>query len=272
LTINWDFTNLRVRVFPYEAVDYYRLAERVKVLAREKKLGKIIFYSKKEGRPDLARAGFVMEGRITGFFNGKDAFCYSYFIDSARSRSRYVEEEDKIIREVTGKKVLGKNAAELPPGYILREVREDDVDGLASLYKSVFVSYPSPLFSPAYILKTMKDSTYFLAVFKNDIPVGAGSAEMDLINQNAEITDLATHKGSRGLGLATVIIKALEKEMCGRRLNCLYSLCRAGVPGVNRVLYKLGYSCEGRLINNCHIGGRFEDMNIWVKPSVSVDN
>lgn len=267
-----DFTNQRMKVLSYETGDYFQLAERIKVLAKEKKLGKIIFYSKKEGCLDLEWAGFVLEGKITGFFNGKDAYCYSYYIDPVRSRSLHLEEEDRILRDVTGKRALGKNESKLPSGYILREVWEDDVDGLVNLYRNVFVSYPNPLFNPGYILDAMKDKVYFLAVFKNNVPVSVGSAEMDLINRNAEITDLATHSDTRGLGLVTAIIKVLEKEMCERRLNCLYSLCRAGVPGVNRALYKLGYCYEGRLINNCHIGGRFEDMNIWVKPSGSAAN
>ncbi|MFZ5643519.1 MAG: putative beta-lysine N-acetyltransferase [Bacillota bacterium] len=260
-----DFTNRRLKVLSYEAGDHFRLAERIKGLAQEKKLGKVLFNSRKEGCLDLERAGFVLEGTIPGFFNGKDAYCYSYFIDPARSRSRYLEEEDRILMEVTGSKAPEKSEAKLPAGYNLREVREDDVEGLVSLYKSVFASYPSPLFDPGYILDVMKDQVYFLAVFKNSVLVSAGSAEMDIINQNAEITDLATDPGARGLGLVTAVMKALEAEMCERRLNCLYSLSRAGVPGVNRALYKLGYSFKGRLINNCHIGGRFENMNVWVK-------
>ncbi|RYD06242.1 hypothetical protein N752_04955 [Desulforamulus aquiferis] len=153
----------------------------------------------------------------------------------------------------------------MPEGYYLREVRENDVNRLVKLYRKVFASYPSPLLNPDYILETMKSQAYFLAVFHNDVPVSAGSAEMDFINQNAEITDLATHPEARGLGLITVIMRGLEREILKRNYKCLYSLCRAGIPGVNRALYKLGYTFRGRLINNCHIGGRFEDMNIWVK-------
>ncbi|GBF34697.1 beta-lysine acetyltransferase [Desulfocucumis palustris] len=267
IEIGLDFANQRLKVLSYQAGDYFLLAERIKELAREKKLGKVLFNSRKEGCPELERAGFVPEGTIPGFFNGKDACCYSYFIDSARFRSRHLEEEDGILKEVTGNKAPVKSGVKLPSGYNLREIREDDVEGLVSLYRNIFASYPSPLFNPGYILDVMRQRVYFLAVFKNNVPVSAGSAEMDLINRNAEITDLATHPGARGMGLVTAIMKALETEMRERKLNCLYSLSRAGVPGVNRALYKLGYSYKGRLINNCHIGGRFEDMNIWVKSS-----
>lgn len=265
IEIGLDLTNNRLKVLSVGAADYSKLAEWIKGVAGEKNLGKILFNSRKDGCLDLESAGFVLEGTIPGFFNGEQAYCYSFFINPARSRSPYLEEEDKILRDVCAKKAPERREAILPPGYILREVREDDVENLVSLYKNVFASYPSPLFDPGYVKEVMKKHVYYLAVFDKGVPVSAGSAEMDLINRNAEITDLATHPHARGLGLITVLMKALETQMRERRFNCLYSLCRAGVPGVNRALYKLGYTFQGRLINNCHIGGRFEDMNIWVK-------
>lgn len=266
IEIGLDFTNKRLKVLSVGAADYSKLAEWIIDTAGEKTLGKILFNSRKDGCLALESAGFVLEGTIPGFFNGEQAYCYSFFINPARSRSPYLKEEDKILRDVcAAKKTPEKSEAKLSPGYILREVREDDVESLVSLYKNVFASYPSPLFNPGYVKEVMKRHVYYLAVFDKNDPVSAGSAEMDLINHNAEITDLATMPHARGLGLITVLIKALEIKMRERRFNCLYSLCRAGVPGVNRALYKLGYSFHGRLINNCHIGGRFEDMNIWVK-------
>ena len=45
----------------------------------------------------------------------------------------------------------------------------------------------------------------------------------------------------------------------------LYSLSRAINPSINKVLANLDYKYCGRLVNNCHICGDFEDMNIWVK-------
>ncbi len=265
IEIGLDFTNNRLKVFSYEAAKYSQLAEWIKGIAKEKNLGKILFNSKEDGCLDLESAGFVLEGTIPGFFNGEQAYCYSFFIDPARSLSAYQEEEDQILKDVRGNKAPAKSEAKLPTGYKLREIREGDVESLVSLYKNVFASYPSPLFNPGYIKEVMKRHVYFLAIFDEDVPVSAGSAEMDLINNNAEITDLATQPRARGLGLATMLMEALEKKMRERQINCLYSLCRAGVPGVNRALYKLDYSFQGRLINNCHIGGRFEDMNIWVK-------
>jgi len=33
----------------------------------------------------------------------------------------------------------------------------------------------------------------------------------------------------------------------------------------NKAFYRSGYNYGGRLLNNCHIAGSFENMNIWSK-------
>ena len=261
-----DATNQRLKVLSFEGINF-DLAERIKELALQKNLGKVLFNAKKDSCADLKRAGYLLEGMIPGYFKGEDAFCYSFFTDHSRAESIYLDEESNILQDVsTVNKESRQREVTLPSGFQLREVAEDDVADLVNLYKGVFASYPSPLFDPDYILKVMQKQVYFLAVFNEEgLPISAGSADMDLKNLNAEITDLATDKSARGLGLATTIISALEKEMWQRQLKCLYSLSRAGIAGVNKAFYKLGYTYHGRLLNNCHIGGRFENMNIWVK-------
>jgi hypothetical protein len=59
------------------------------------------------------------------------------------------------------------------------------------------------------------------------------------------------------------LLEQLENEAQSKGLNCLYSLSRALLPGINAVLSAAGYSYHGRLINDCYICGIFEDMNIW---------
>lgn len=261
-----DITNQRLKILSFEGSNYFDFVTRIKEVAQQKQLGKVLVNAKQERTAALERAGYIREGTIPGYFMGVETFCYSYFTDPSRAKSMYLAKEDEILHGVTGNRDLGKTEELLPANYELREIREADVLNLVDLYKEVFASYPSPLFNPKYIRKVMHEQVYFMAVFdKEGLPVSAGSADMDLVNLNAELTDLATHKKARGLGLATTIIKALEKEMWQRKIKCLYSLSRAGIPGVNRALYKLGYTYQGRLLNNCHIGGKFEDMNIWVK-------
>ncbi|TDA64050.1 MAG: hypothetical protein D9V47_14435 [Clostridia bacterium] len=95
--------------------------------------------------------------------------------------------------------------------------------------------------------------------------VSAASAEIDQGNLVAEVTDCATRLSFRGRGCIRVQIAALEAELTRRGLLTAYSLARATSPGMNAALHRMGYTYQGRLRNNCHICGSYEDMNLWVK-------
>jgi len=260
-----DNMNRRIKIINYQGLGLASLIQRLESLTKERNIGKIIFTCPEEFRFQAEQSDFILEGEIPGFFKGKKALCYSFYTQRERAKSEFTAKEDKIIQEVTCDTDFSPDEIALPGGCQIRQAEQRDVDKLVSLYREVFVSYPSPLLEPEYVSQVMKENVYFLVVYKDEELISAGSAEIDYKNANAEITDLATSDKARGMGLATIIISDLEKEMWQRKLKCLYSLARAGVPGVNRVFFKLGYQYYGRMTNNCHIGGRYEDMNIWVK-------
>ncbi|QGG48975.1 putative beta-lysine N-acetyltransferase [Heliorestis convoluta] len=268
-TVTIDSRNSRLKVQSFEGPGYQEMIDTCKSLAEEEKLGKIIWYLSTEAAPAgteiLQQAGFIQEGKIPGFFKGQDALCNAYFVDPDRAQSAYFEEEQKILDQVRADKVPGKTEAPLPANLTIRTLEEEDAKSLVSLYKAIFESYPSPLFDITYIKQIMRTHVYFMGVFEKGHLIAAGSAEMDLTNRNAEMTDLATRPEARGQGLGTSILQALEEKMIARQIPCLYSLVRAGVPSANRGLYKLGYHYQGKHINNCHIDGNYENMNIWSK-------
>ncbi|RYD06241.1 hypothetical protein N752_04950 [Desulforamulus aquiferis] len=106
--VGLDFTNNRLKVLSCQVRDYFEMAERIKKIARQKDLSKIIFNSRQEGSLGLERAGFLLEGTIPKFFQGKEAYCYSYFLEPNRAQSPYLKEEDDILSEVTGDLAAGK--------------------------------------------------------------------------------------------------------------------------------------------------------------------
>lgn len=61
------------------------------------------------------------------------------------------------------------------------------------------------------------------------------------------------------------LIQYLEDNMKTKDIINLFSIARARSIGMNKVLYNLNYKYRGRLINNVHIAGNWENMNIWVK-------
>jgi hypothetical protein len=60
-------------------------------------------------------------------------------------------------------------------------------------------------------------------------------------------------------------LERLEEVLRLQRIYCVYSIARAQSFGMNAVLHGLDYQYRGRLINNCYIFEKLENMNMWVK-------
>lgn len=256
-----DYANERLKIFDAGGIDKASLMEIVG-FAIYKKLGKVICNSHAGSLQHFKGCGFIEEGRIEGFFNGKDAHCVSLFTDEKRAESSNPSEADKTISLCMEKP---KTHPTLKSSYRIRTADFGDIIQLTSIFKNVFETYPSPVFEADYLLQAMNDNVMFKVAEESGTIVAVASAEMDIHNLNSEITDCATLPEYRGKGLLSSLIMSLEDELGFRGFNTLYSLSRAVNPGINISLSKLGYSYNGRLINNCHICGGYEDMNIWVK-------
>jgi hypothetical protein len=62
-----------------------------------------------------------------------------------------------------------------------------------------------------------------------------------------------------------IILRELEGELKRQGIFCAYSIARSLSFGMNAVLFQLGYKYRGRLMNNCYIYDKLENMNMWVK-------
>ncbi len=259
-----DRTNERLNVVDYEVHNWEKIVSYLGEAAARNHLGKILLYIRRTDDYPMEKYGYMREGVIPGFFLGDDALCYSRFTDFERSQSPNYQQEEELVKKIMIEKKK-EGIKVLPAGYMVCKIRRDQVDDLVKLYRKIFSSYPSPLLNPDYVHNVMQTHVTFYGVFAGDCLVSAASADMDERNLNAEITDCATLSEHRGKGLLSYLITLLEKEMRAKKMGTLYSLARAGSYGMNAALYRLGYEYMGRFINNCHIGGRFEDMNLWVK-------
>jgi putative beta-lysine N-acetyltransferase len=95
--------------------------------------------------------------------------------------------------------------------------------------------------------------------------IALSSAEMDLSGSNVEMTDFATLPGERGRGLARFLLQEMERAMRKRKMRTAYTIARAVSPGMNITFSRMGYRYSGTLVNNTHISGSIESMNIWYK-------
>ncbi len=257
-----DYTNERLKILDYHNITDSNIIGIID-FASENGLGKIISNCRIRILEPYRKCGFKIEGLIKGFFQGEDAYCVSFFVDKKREVSTKTAEEDEIISkcDVENK----KNYLKESQSYVIRNAETSDIPQMIKLFANVFESYPSPVFNGDYLHEIMKEQVLFKVAVEDGKIISIASADMDKENFNAEITDCATYPEHRGRGILPNLIQSLEQELLQKEFITLYSLSRAINPGINRTLGKLKYRYCGRLVNNCHICGGFEDMNIWVK-------
>ncbi len=257
-----DYTNQRLKIIDYPCISEDTIMF-ILDFAQKEGLGKVISNCRIKLLKPFRNCGFIIEGIINGFFKGEDAYCISYFIDKKRQVSSNKEEEDKILHQCVVEKK--KSSIVRNQKYIIRNAEESDISEMINLFSCVFKTYPSPIFSSDYLQSVINKKILFKVAVEDEKIISTASADMDNQNMNAEITDCATFQEYRGRGILTGLIQSLEHDLFRKGFCTIYSLSRAINPGINKSLKNTGFNYCGRLINNCHICGSFEDMNIWVK-------
>ena len=257
--------NQRIQVLEYEARDTERMMASLARGAREAGFGKVFLKAPVHERGGFEAAGMTAEGTITGYFAGQPAVVMSLFLTDERRSRPFADEQDEILASIRSRSA-DASVPDLPAKYLMADATPADSLELALLYGRVFDSYPFPITEADYLVTTMKSNVVYRIVRDGlgEI-VAAASAETDPEHRNAEMTDFATLRSQRGLGLAQHILAALEDDMVERGIPNLYTIARARSAGMNRVFYNRGYEWTGTLVNNCHIAGQFEDMHVWCK-------
>lgn len=262
-----DPVNGRVRVKRYRFEHRQGLAalgEYLLCLSRAEGCGKVLAWVREADWEQFLGRGFVLEGVIPGYFGGEAAYCLSYFVDPDRQASRRLERENTIREAVLTEEPAWSRR--LDSRFALTAPSVEDVAEMAHLYRQVFTTYPSPLHDPSYIHHLMATGEGVFRIVRDGRRlVSACAAEVDRSDRQAEMTDCATLPDYRGEGLMAAQLHDLEAAMRGHGVSCLFSLARASSHGMNLVLRRLGYRLRGRMVNNCHIMGAYEDMNLWVK-------
>lgn len=253
----------RVRVDDLQG-DSEKGIQKAEEIASVNNAEKLIVKSRREQMISLIENGFQIESIVDKYFKGSDCYFLCKYYSVERRNSSYLLKEDEILRNI---RLLGKREEHLGriKPYTMKQIEKKDAEKLAVLYQSVFQVYPTPLAEPDYIRKTIEEGTIYYAYYLNDYFVSAASAEVNSDYTNAEITDCATLTEHRKHGLMKWLIRELENELIRRGIFCAYSLSRALSFGMNGALYQLSYRYRGRLMNNCLIYNKLENMNVWVK-------
>ncbi|MHB9133690.1 MAG: putative beta-lysine N-acetyltransferase [Armatimonadota bacterium] len=213
----------------------------------------------------LLQVGFKREGTLDRYFDdGMPGIAVARYLTGERAHSAYLEKEDAIVDQANAQ--ASQNVPPLPLGYRMRMATPDDTGLIANLLTSVNEAYPTPIDSATDILTAMTRDVHFAVITYHDAMVGVASADIDFTHRVAEMTDCSIDLEHRGQGLMAALLHFLEREIHIIGLRSVFTLTRAVSIPSNMTFACLGYVYRGRLINNCHIAGDWEDMNLWVKP------
>jgi len=262
-----DPFNKRIRIDDYRG-NINLIIEKTEELCCRNQAEKLIIKGRKEDLFQFFEHGLVLEAIVDRYFLGSDAYFFTKYYSNDRRCNDHWIAEDGIIHSIF-QSDPSSLITKPPQDYILKKVDERDAGELAALYRDVFQIYPTPLFDVEYVKKTMEEGTVYYGFFYKGKIVSAASAEINDFYKNAELTDCATRKEHRKYGLMKLILLELERELKHRGIFCTYSIARSLSFGMNAVLFQLGFHYRGRLMNNCYIYDKLENMNIWVKNLAS---
>ena len=208
--------------------------------------------------------GYVMEAYIPGYYNGQeDAFFLSRFL--TEDRKHLPREDLSVLQNILTKQ---KNLPEKKE-HPIKNMKPEETDVMAELYKRVFPTYPFPIHDPGYLQKTMEDHISYFGLYENKKLIALSSAEKDTYNRAVEMTDFAVLPEYRGNNISYYLLEKMEKEMKKEGYRTFYTIARLKAPGMNLTFLKKGYQYSGTLINNTNISGQIESMNVLYKNAVS---
>lgn len=258
--------NNRIYLLKTGNSDVERLITGLDNLARDKGYTKIFGKIRPDLLPYFISDGFRAEAFIPGFFGGKeDCIIASKFLD----KNRAVADKGELRKfiELLGN---GKNNSKVTAGNNTRfnshNLQAEDAKAISEVFTQVFASYPFPVNDPGYIMQTMENnhSRYFGIKEGNEL-IAVSTAETDMEEKNAEMTDFAVLPRYRGQKLAGQLLSVMEEAMKSCGVKTLYTIARLKEPGMNKTFINAEYRYSGTLVNNTNISGSIESMNIFYK-------
>lgn len=258
--------NDRIYLMKFSWQDFPASLDKIEELAIKNRYAKIFAKIPSSAAIPFLKYNYEIESFIPKFYAGKeDCVMVSKFFNEKR-KQKPNEELSGFFKLLSNIKNSKKLEYRHPLKYLIRNLGKEDVKDITKIYKKIFKSYPFPIFDNEYILKCMQsNNVLYFGIFDNTKLVGIASAELDLINKNAEMTDFAILPEYRGQNMAFKLLNTMETEMMILNIYTLYTIARLKSPGMNKTFLKTGYKYSGTLINNTNISGEIETMNVFYK-------
>lgn len=244
--------------------DFPHIIDYMEDLAEKHSYTKVFVKIPSKYGPAFIAAGYINEATIPGFFNDQQDVL---FLVKYRSPARNIPEKKALIH--FQKLLLTPVNAFIKPlesAYRLQPLSIIDAENMTTVFKTVFKTYPFPIFDPNFLIKSIQeDDTRYFGLFFNDKLVAISSAECNTSNLYAEMTDFAVLPEYRGKSLARHLLSFMEKGLANEQFKTLYTIARLHSIPMNAVFYHQGYQYAGTLTQNTQISGKIESMNVWYK-------
>ena len=257
--------NKRIYVMKLAERDVPSILPSLEQLARDKGYEKIFVKTPGRHHDVFAQAGYEQEASIPHYFKDReDALFMAKYLSAARSR---VKNRQDIIEVLALAHACETDRSRHSPDHLFRveKCQPEDALEMSQVFKDVFETYPFPIFDPQYLIDSVNRHATYFCIRKDNRIVALSAAEIDPVNQAAEMTDFATLSEYRRQGMAGCLLKAMDAEMKQQGMQTAFTIARSLSVGMNITFVKNGYRFGGTLGNNTHIAGRIESMNIWYK-------
>ncbi len=251
-----------MKLVPEDIPDIIRYAD---YLAHKEGYTKIFVKVPESSVEAFSNDGYISEATVPFFYRGEEpAVFMGKYLDPKRKETMDATVTANVLSDAFSH--AGERPSyTVPDGFSLMHGHAGDAEYIAALLQNVFTTYPFPIGDPDYIRETMQGSIRYFIMKKSHLLAAVASCEIDLENQNAEVTDFATAPLFRGRGFASLLLNAMETELKKEGVRLAYTICRAGFGPINTVFAGAGYQFGGMLPNNTNICGSVESMNVWYK-------
>ncbi|MDD2401817.1 MAG: putative beta-lysine N-acetyltransferase [Clostridia bacterium] len=257
--------NNRVYLMKLSKTDFPTIIDQTKNLAKKNGYTKVFAKVPKWAKSAFTDDGYVTEAIIPNFFAGEEDACFmSYYFDKLRTIQKSKLESEQIIGCAQKTQPINQ-PLKLTSNFSHVVLMPNDAEEMASIYQTVFETYPFSIFDPEYIRQTMQENIVYFGIRDQGKLVAVSSCEMDKKSRNVEMTDFATLLEYRSKGLASFLLSEMEREMIKEEIITAYTIARSTSYGMNISFAKHRYQYCGTLINNTNISGSIESMNVWYK-------
>ena len=265
-TIHHGKTSNRIYLMKLAPETVNQLIPKLDKLAMKNGYTKIFAKVQSQVLPSFISNSYEIEGFVPRFYNGRtDCVFVSKFVDKKR-KSIPLKELDLLQNLLRNAKETNRMCNSNGLKFNAERLETGNAKAIAEIFRQVFETYPFPVQDPDYILETMEQhGTKYFGVFKGENLIAVSTAEIDLENKNAEMTDFAVLPEFRGQNIALSLLGKMEQEMENEGIKTCYTIARLNQPGMNKTFLKADYKYTGTLANNTNIGGNIESMNILYK-------